>query len=191
MEGARLGTTVGCGQGWAGAFERGAAPNPRTPEPPSSLSGPGTVVGPQFPQTGNGRRRMGIPAQWPLSVSEAQDFLSSAAPGLTGAVLPNGRESYPSLERPPQRPPLTLTLPALEPGLERGLFTQHRPFQLRTRAVRQKESCRDGLPMEGHIPLWQDEELAKQQRRKGIPGRRNSMGRDVGVRERPGHLGNC
>ncbi|XP_068421473.1 uncharacterized protein [Eschrichtius robustus] len=33
---------------------------------------------------------MGIPAQWPLSVSEAQDFLSSAAPGLTSAVLPNG-----------------------------------------------------------------------------------------------------
>lgn len=64
---------------------------PESPGPPTPLSRPVAIVRPQFLQTGRGVS--GTPVQWPLSASETQDFLSSAAPGLTGAVLPHGRES--------------------------------------------------------------------------------------------------
>lgn len=91
LEGAGGWGQPGVWPGQAGACEGDAAPNPRTPDPHCPDQEPS--FGLSFSKRELGGGGVGIPVQWPLSASETQDFLSSAAPGLTGAVLTHGRES--------------------------------------------------------------------------------------------------
>lgn len=66
----------------------GPARDAPSSNPGSQLSGLGAIAGPQFPQTGSGRKRVGTPVQGAVSSSEPRHFLSSAAPELAGAALP-------------------------------------------------------------------------------------------------------
>lgn len=51
-----------------------------------------------------------------------------------------------------------------------------------------RKNARDwDFPREGTFLLFRKMKFAKQSSRKGFPGRGNSMGRDLGVRERIGH----